>query len=246
MTMSPAAAAHRILYRCLPLGAYLRVVSGMFFAACRLGAGRRKASMEYVYHLPRLVAEGDTAIDIGANLGYYSRPLSQAVGSRGHVYAVEPVAPILEVLRHNLRRCRNVTIMPYALGEHDRPIEMSNGTVASEGYFGTGRNAVGATGAAGEIRFTAHMRRGSELFAALPRIDFIKCDVEGYELTVLREMMPLVERHRPVLLVESGGENRRQVIDMLAERGYAAYVLRGGEEAAAAEDDDKDLIFRPI
>ena len=65
---------HKILYRTLPLEGYLRAVSRLFFISYRLGLGRRSAATEYVYHLPRLAKAGDTAIDIGANLGYYARP----------------------------------------------------------------------------------------------------------------------------------------------------------------------------
>ena len=81
---------HKILYRTLPLEGYLRAVSRLFFISYRLGLGRRSAATEYVYHLPRLAKAGDTAIDIGANLGYYARPLSEIVGTAGRVHAVEP------------------------------------------------------------------------------------------------------------------------------------------------------------
>lgn len=97
---------HKILYRTLPLEGYLRAVSRLFFISYRLGLGRRSAATEYVYHLPRLAKAGDTAIDIGANLGYYARPLSEIVGTAGRVHAVEPVPVVCRVLRRNLRGCR--------------------------------------------------------------------------------------------------------------------------------------------
>ena len=68
---------HKILYKTLPLEGYLRAVSRMFFLWQRLGIGRYAPATEYVYHLPQLVHAGDTAIDIGANLGYYARTLSR-------------------------------------------------------------------------------------------------------------------------------------------------------------------------
>ena len=129
---------HKILYRTLPLEGYLRAVSRLFFISYRLGLGRRSAATEYVYHLPRLAKAGDTAIDIGANLG--------------------------------------------------------------------------------AVTFTARMRRGSELFAGLERLDFVKCDVEGYELIVMRELRPLLERFRPTVLIETGGENRPQIIELFTEK----------------------------
>ena len=133
---------HRLLYRLLPLESYLRVVSRLFFIYMRLGLGRRSEAVEYVRLLPQLVREGDVCIDIGANLGYYSRPLSRLAGDSGRVYSVEPVPVIGRVLRRNLRGCRNVEILPFALGEENRRITMSNDSVRTDGYFGTGRNRV--------------------------------------------------------------------------------------------------------
>ena len=117
---------HKILYRTLPLEGYLRAVSRLFFISYRLGLGRRSAATEYVYHLPRLAKAGDTAIDIGANLGYYARPLSEIVGTAGRVHAVEPVPVVCRVLRRNLRGCRNVEIFDCALGAENKEITMSN------------------------------------------------------------------------------------------------------------------------
>ena len=71
--------------------------------------------------------------------------------------------------------------------------------------------------------FTAQMRRGSELFGKLERLDFIKCDIEGYEVIVMREMRPLLERHRPTVLIETGGENRPQIIELFTELDYKGY-----------------------
>mgnify|MGYP003313792150 FL=1 len=238
----------KILYRLLPLEGYLRVVSAMFFVWKRLGIGRYAEATEYVYHLPKLVGEGATAIDIGANLGYYSRYISQAIGEGGKLYSVEPVAPILGVLRHNLRRCSNVEILPYALGEEEREIVMCNDTARYQGYFGTGQNFVGdAAATEGEQegeRFPAQMRRGSELFSKLTRLNFIKCDIEGYEVVVMNELRPLLERFRPTVLIETGGENRAKIIKLFHSLNYRGYTLEHGLEVPLTDDSEKDIIWR--
>lgn len=237
---------HRLLYRLLPLKWYLWVVSRLFFLCYGLGWGRKKRSMEYVYHLPNLVQKGDTAIDIGANLGYYSRPLSQIVGNEGRVYCVEPVPVIFEVLKRNMHRRANATLLNYALGEESGCVDMVNDTVAEVGYFGTGRNAVSDGQSSAEaIHFSVQMRRGSELFAALERLDFIKCDIEGYERIVLPEMRTLIERFHPVVLLETDGDTRRDMVAMFADMGYRAYTLSDdGSECPLATDSDRDIIFR--
>ena len=238
---------HRILYRLLSLENYLRVVSRMFFLYRALGLGRGGRALEYVYHLPQLVKQGDKVIDIGANLGYYTCPLADLVGEGGRVYAVEPVPVIFSVLKRNVGKRRNVELLNYALGEECRTIEMANDSVASAGYFGTGRNFVSEGELSKDaVRFTAQMQRGSELFGAMEQIDFIKCDIEGYERVVLPELRPLIEKFHPTVLVETDGESRQQMIKMFSELGYSAYMLVGGKEVTLDPESDKDIIFRFI
>lgn len=232
---------HKILYRLLPLKGYLRVVSRLFFLWHGLGLGRRSAALEYVYHLPRLVREGDVCIDIGANLGYYARTLSKLVGPSGRVYAVEPVAPIREVMCRNLRRCANTWVIPYALGGRNRPVWLANDTVRKIGYLGTGRNSVKESSGGSGLEFPAEMRRGSELFGGLERLDFIKCDVEGYEEHIMSEMLPVLERHHPTVLIETEDPD---VVRLFTELGYAGFTLDGGREVPLADGCRKDIIFR--
>ena len=96
-----------------------------------------------------------------------------------------------------------------------------------------------------DVEFTAEMRRGSELFGHLTRIDFIKCDVEGYEVVIMEEMRPLLERFRPTVLIETGGENRDRIVALFTELGYDAYTLHRGQEIPLRAGSKKDIIFRP-
>ena len=169
---------------------------------------------------------GDTCIDIGANLGYYARTISRLAGPAGRVYAVEPVAPIRKVLSRNLRRCGNTEILPFALRAAAGPVRMGNDSARENGYFGTGRNFVNEGGGRSDVEFTAEMRRGSELFARLPRLDFIKCDIEGYEAVVMEEMRPLLERFRPTVLIETGGENRPRIVRLFHPAGLCGLHAR--------------------
>ena len=236
---------HRLLYRLLSLEGYLRVVSRLFFLTRALGIGRNGRALEYNYHLPNLVSRGATAIDIGANLGYYTRPLADIVGAGGRVYAVEPVPVIFDVLKRNVAGRENVTLLNYALGSEERTIEMANDSVAAAGYFGTGRNFVSDGELSGEaIRFTAQMVQGSKLFAEIGKIDFIKCDIEGYERVVIPEMRAIIEQHHPTVLIETDGDTRHEIIKMFTEMGYRAYMLEGGREVPLDTKSDKDIIFR--
>ena len=64
-------------------------------------------------------AEGDVALDIGGNFGWYTTLLSRAVGPGGQVHAFEPRPETYEVLKKNceLNGASNVTLNRFALGE---------------------------------------------------------------------------------------------------------------------------------
>lgn len=72
-------AIRKLLYKNLSLDSYLRVLSGMYLQGYRWGVSPRSEVYEYPRFLKYLVSPGDMAIDIGANLGYYSYVLA---GSR--------------------------------------------------------------------------------------------------------------------------------------------------------------------
>ncbi len=219
----------RLLYRILPFETYLRVLSASYFLAFRLGLLRSNKLYEYPYFLPSFLRTGDVCLDLGANLGYLTVPMSKLVGPKGKVYSVEPVAPVLAVLRSNTRKLKNVSILPYALGTENKPIQLGNNSSERSGYVNSGSLFVidaQVTKAKAAVAFDAEMRRGSELFGDLERVDFIKVDVEGFEVVVIQEMEPLIRKHRPLLLVESRGEKRKAILDFFDTiGGYTPLVL---------------------
>ena len=71
----------------------------------------------------------------------------------------------------------------------------------------------------------------------LPRVDFIKLDVEGMELDALEGASKTIERSRPILLVEKIKSNPEQINRWFSDRGY---VLREvGINILAVHSDDR-------
>lgn len=66
---------------------------------------------EYEYELlPHLARPGDWAIDIGANLGHYTRRLSDLVGISGRVIALEPVPTTFALLAADVQSLTNANV----------------------------------------------------------------------------------------------------------------------------------------
>ncbi len=167
------------------------------------------------------------------------------MGERGYVYAVEPVTPVRDVLKINIRKRRNIGVLPYALGNENKNISMGS-TRDKNGVILTGSHFVlKANSGASEIH-KALMKKGSEIFNNLERLDFLKCDVEGYESVIIPEMKKIIIRHKPVMLIEIKDENRLCLLDFLFRVGFHGYILDGEQLVPVSKTGEKledDIIF---
>jgi FkbM family methyltransferase len=136
-------------------------------------------------------AEQDIVIDGGACTGDTAAVFSNAVGPRGRVYSFDPVADHLTILEYNARQFphANVTVMPYGLSDKNvlaEPIVLNQ---CAPG-FRSGNSQV-------PLRSIDHLVNTKEI----ERIDFIKLDVEGAELDVVRGARDSIQRFKPKLAI---------------------------------------------
>jgi FkbM family methyltransferase len=242
-----------ILFKTLSFENYLYALSKFFFFSYETGLLKKKPLYKYHYFLKSVIKKNDVIIDIGANLGYFSLYFSRWAGSDGTVYAVEPVENVRKVLERNARNYKNIRIFPYALGEFNKDIEIVNASRKYKGFIASGSNFVNDESKMVNDedidRFNAVMRKGSELFGGLSKIDFIKCDVEGYETHIIPEMESLLKKHWPLMLIETRRENRIYLQKFLSGIGYQGYVLEHDGKlypsASVKEKEEDDILFIP-
>jgi FkbM family methyltransferase len=150
------------------------------------------------------------------------------------VHAIEPnpaMAPSLTAIRG---RRANLTV--HLLGVSDAPgeAELHVPVVAGSPISALGSLAVPRDRAVlAHDRVRVRLERLDTLLsAALPAITFVKCDVEGHELAVLRGAERILRQARPAVLVEieqrhqADGADVRRTFDHLLARDYVGYALR--------------------
>lgn len=241
----------RLAFRTLSIKNYLRLLQRGYFAAYRLGLLRLSPTYVYHYFVRNLIGRGDYVLDIGANLGYYSKLFSSWVGPEGKVFAVEPVKPYNEVFREATRKRKNITLYPYALGPEEKEITMV--APFQSGYLNTGLPHVydaQKEGSPGEesLTFRAEMKIPSRLFGDLEKLNYIKCDIEGFEKMVLEDLRGIIACHRPLVQVEIWDKYQPDIAGLFHSLGYETYQLEKGRLVPVRDFParDEDFIFIPL
>jgi FkbM family methyltransferase len=243
----------KLLVRVLGFEQYIRLVSGVYLRL--VGAGWGKRQYPELFFLEKIIKPGFVCLDIGANLGYYSVALSRLAGPEGQVLAVEPIPAFQAIWHDNVGRSgiRNLTLLPYALGGQNTTVQM--GTPERNGLLHHGMTKVAASNPHEHYARTydVPMRVPDDLLANLPRLDFVKCDVEGFEFEVFRHMQATLRRFQPLIQTELNGlENRRAVVELLAGLGYKPFVLSPRSELVPCSEAQlqsaatADFYFQPF
>ena len=144
-------------------------------------------------------------VDAGANIGLYSLAMS-ALAPDGRVYAFEPSPTAFGHLEENLRRNRvpNVEASPLALGDRAGTVEFHDFSYFSAGSFAAGEGSLLSSASYGSTVSQAPVTTLDQVAADVPleRVDLVKIDVEGAELSVLEGAAAVLAAHRPTVILE--------------------------------------------
>jgi len=147
---------------------------------------------------------GMTFFDVGANQGFYTLLAAKQVGQDGKVFSFEPVPSQIKKLRKNIKinRFRNVTTEPLAIGSKSGRLNMyvcSNGDEALSSLRVPAKDAYSPKEII-NVQVTTLDDYVDE--SKILSVDFIKIDVEGGELEVLKGAAGILKNMRPVIMCE--------------------------------------------
>ncbi len=143
----------------------------------------------------RLFKPGETFVDVGANIGCISLLAASIAGPEGRVIAIEPNPNNLQRLYAGivLNGFGNVKVMAYAVSDRATTFSLGGGT--------SNTTVTAARGVDTATMFAQAIVPDVEL-AHLPRLDFLKIDIEGHEPHALAGCTQLIRKHNPTLLTE--------------------------------------------
>jgi len=182
-----------------------------------LSSKRRSVNYEKLLYL-RSIRKGDVIFDIGANIGYYSILFSKLCGKNGFVHCFEPVPETFQLLLQTMGNCENAKINNIAAGDSEDKLEMSYDPEDSEKASlivdPTSSNSTRIVKVLPLDEYAKEIK--------LDRLNFLKCDVEGFELRTLKGMVNTLANHLPQLSLEItlAQEERLELVDLLKDLGY--------------------------
>jgi FkbM family methyltransferase len=150
----------------------------------------------------RLIEPGMTCLDVGANFGYFTLLMGQLVGPKGHVHAFEPVSQHFARLVRHIELNPTLPATPHQLGLGER-----DGRVA----IYSSKDTASITRTAFKADTSGRVRQEDVQVLALDSlhergefrsVDFIKVDVDGFELEFLAGAQTTLQTQRPILCIE--------------------------------------------
>jgi FkbM family methyltransferase len=236
----------KIIHKLLSQRAYLRTLHRSFYFLFDLGLLKKDARFKYHYMVNQLIEPTFSIVDIGANLGYFSKNFAR-LAKKGNLVSIEPIPVFYETLTYFLKKYAHATLHNVALGTEEGSITMV--MPESNGMIRTGLPHIAESEEEKKQHATQEVRivKGSELLGNLEKLDYIKCDIEGYEWHVFQEIKPILEKHQPFVQVEISEKNLAHMLDLFQSLGYTQFGIHNFHfiEEQGKQVEEGDFFFVP-
>lgn len=199
----------------------------------------------YAYVVPRFwepevdlighfVKPGDSVLDLGANIGWYSSVLAKLVGEDGKVYAVEPIPDTFALLSVVVSRLRlnNIDLFNCAVSDKKGTavMEIPRHDYGGKNYY-MAKIVSGNSSDSHLERFEVPLRSVDDLLPGTlaDRVTFVKCDVEGHELAAIKGAAQFFQRTKPAMMIEVSGtlevqnDPKNEFFSIMKGYGYTPY-----------------------
>jgi len=182
--------------------------------------------------LEKLVKPGDHVLDIGANIGFYAKILSELVGIDGMVYCFEPDSTNFRRLVSNVGRLRNVKVVNMAVADKAGKLNVYKSkllNVDHRTYPVDNYDSIEETESVAIDELVSNQ--------VITRVDLIKIDIQGFELTAFKGMEELLTQNNNLKIIaeywphgfKRAGTSALEFFDFFTERGYFFSVINGEE-----------------
>lgn len=212
---------------------------------------RQDFELPEIAFLTNHLKAGDTAIDIGANIGFYSLIFANIVGPSGRVIGFEPMSFLYERAAMSVRESgfEHCVIHNVALGSEPASAQL----VYAPGSPNWGGAYLSFDGSVlpDHASQTVPVRRFSEYLEGI-KPNLVKIDIEGGEYLVMLEAHEILAETKPIILSEIHSEQLRRVsgvstaeyIGLMKDMGYRCFEV--SESGKTRMEFNGDELFEVV
>ena len=183
----------------------------------------------------RFITPGSFCLDIGANVGDTTVPMALVTGKEGLVIGFDPNPLVYEILTVNAglnKDLTNIVTVPYAITEEPGEFyyNSSEASFGNGGVSSTKKNHFGRYSLENKIvgvNLLDYLQ--THYPTQINKLSYLKVDVEGHDIDVLRSARSLIETTKPVLVAEcfllSTPDERKALYDLVAGMGYDLFYF---------------------
>jgi len=193
---------------------------------------KRQQDAEEISLMRASIAPGDTVLDIGANIGFYSRLLAQLTSDKGRIYAFEPDEENFEHLKKYVGNLSNVTLKHAAVSDktdivtlYKSPmLNVDHRTYPVDNYVS---------------KSTVESVAIDDFLPPNTTVAFIKMDIQGFEAIALRGMKQTLinnVEHLKMLMelfpagLKKSGSSAVDTVNFLHQCGYRVYLIEKNKQ----------------
>jgi len=236
----------KLLYAILPTAWYLASMQRGFFLLFDLGLLRKDSRFKFHYAIQKLIKNEDVVLDIGANLGYFSKLFARK-NRQGKLIAIEPIPPFYKRLNRILSSFSQVEILNVALGAEKGKLHMA--MPVQEGVIRTGLPHVIEEESLSQFpdAIEVPVIDAKGFFKELKHLNYIKCDIEGYEWVVFSGIQEEINRLRPLVQIEISELHVAEFLQYFSQIDYVQCGLyeRKLKEEKGKQAETSDYLFIP-
>lgn len=181
--------------------------------------------------LKKIITPGDFILDIGANIGFYAKLLSEFTTEKGKVFCFEPDSQNFNYLVKNTKGIKNITLFNKAVSDKTDTIKVYKSKLLNVDHRTYPVNNYDSVEEITSVSIDELIKDKT-----IEKVDVIKIDIQGYELTAFNGMNHLLSTTDHLKIIaeywphgfKRAGTSAIAFYDFFDTMGYRFYLIDDG------------------
>lgn len=200
---------------------------------------KKKQDVKELNLIRSFVKPGNNILDIGANIGFYTSCFSDLIGSAGKVFAFEPEPVNFNYLQRNCKGLANVILTNKAVSDKTGTLKIYLSKMLNVDHRTYKIDDYSEIKEIEAVAIDDYLKeRGN------PPIDFIKMDIQGFEMSALKGMLQTLTNNQDVKVIselwpfglQKAGSSAAEMLELLNSLGFSVYLLTSAPAQLIAKE----------